>query len=181
MIVDLYDTHDRLIHFKNNQSENILTGCEECLKKNQDSISLQDKSPYIYIFAHARTSDEGSGKRMLWQPRLSKPTPQTNSFLFRVRSKTDEIEICWMIPPRELWPQYKKGNITESDIVSWSIDQFTNNRKKLAASYEDDLSPEQIKNIWIAIAKEKEDKIQAEKLSTKPKTLEVFQRTYEKL
>lgn len=148
MKIDRLETHDRLLHFKKDQEVNIFHGADDCLKKNSLSLALQEKSPYIYIFAHPRTSDDGLKKRMLWQPRLTKPLPQTNSYLFRAESKTDILEICWLLPPRELWNQYKTGQVTEHPIVLWSIDQFTNNRDGLGQPYPSDLSDEKVKEIY---------------------------------
>ncbi len=138
MKLDRLETHDRLEHFKKDQNDAIVQGLNTCLKQNPLSIALQERSPYIYIFAHPRTREDGV-KCMYWQPRLSKPTAQTNSYLFRVKSFTDECEIMWMIPPSEMWTQYEKGKVTESDISCWSIDQFKNNRKKLEEREPDDL------------------------------------------
>lgn len=159
MKIDVYDAHDRYLHLKNELAEKISQGAEDCLKKNNLSLDLQDRSPYIYLWAHPRTTDDHSGKRLLWQPRLTKPTPQTNSYLLRVKSKTDIVEICWFLPPREMWDCYTKGNVTESDIVNWSIDQFTNNRKKLAESHPEDYPDEKIKFIYLQIAANTENNI----------------------
>jgi len=154
MKINRLETHDRLIELHKKQSTSIEQGLKDCLTQNSLSTGLQEYSPYIYIFAHPRTSDDGVNKRMLWQPRLTKPKAQTNSYLFRVKSKSDEIEICWMIPPREMWPEYQKGKITENEIVIWSIDQFENNRTDLEAAYPDDLSDDQCKNIYRKVAQE---------------------------
>lgn len=148
MKIDRLETHDRLLHFKKEQEVNIFQGADDCLKKNPLSLALQEKSPYIYIFAHPRTSDDGLKKRMLWQPRLTKPLPQTNSYLFRAQSKTDILEICWLLPPRELWEQYKKGQVTEHPDIIWSINQFINNRDDLGKPFQDDLSDEKVKEIY---------------------------------
>lgn len=146
--LDTLETHDRLNHVIKEQSVNIFHGAEECLKSNAMSLIFQDHSHYIYIFAHPRTSDDGVNKRMLWQPRLTRPDPQTNSYLFRAKSKSDEIEVCWIIPPRELWPEYQEGKVTESEIVCWSIDMFVNHRNKLKENHPEDLSDGEIKYIY---------------------------------
>ncbi len=148
MKIDRLETHDRLLHFKKTQEVNIFQGAEDCLKKNPLSLSLQDKCPYLYMFAHPRTDDDGVTKKMFWQPRLTKPKPQTNSYLFRATSKTDNIEVCWLLPPREMWHQYKIGNVTESDLVLWSIDQFENNRKNLGKKDPEDFLDEKILQIY---------------------------------
>lgn len=155
MKINRLETHDRLLHFKKDQEANIFQGAEECLKKNPDSLSMQMNCPYVYLFAHPRTADDGINKRMLWQPRLTRPEPQTNSYLFRATSHTDIIEICWLLPPQELWSQYIIGNVTENEFVLWSIDQYSNHREKLAASHPEDLSEERIRKIYGTIAGEK--------------------------
>lgn len=164
MKVDRLETHDRLQHLQQDQAINLAQGCEDCLKKNRLSIQLQNYSPYIYIWAHPRTSDDGITKRMLWQPRLSKPIPQTNSYLFRAKSHSDIIEICWMIPPKEMWTQYRKGNITENETVLWSINQFQNNYKELAENHPDDLSEDRQQWIYKNIIANRSSTILMDKL-----------------
>jgi hypothetical protein len=140
MKVSTLDAHDRLKEIKEQQSINVFQGADDCLKRNVLSLALQEKSPYIYIFAHPRTMPDGATKALYWQPRLSKPKAETNSYLFRCKSKTDLIEVCWILPPQELWGQYDKGKVTESEIIIWSIDQFVNNRAELEKPFEDDVS-----------------------------------------
>ena len=164
MKVNRLEAHDRLLHLKKDQSLNIQQGAEDCLKKNSLSIALQEHSPYIYIYAHPRTADDGVNKRMLWQPRLSKPKSSPNSYLFRAISKTDIIEICWMLPPDEIWNQYSKGNVTENEIVTWSIEQFRFNRAELEKPHSDDLSDEAGEKIYRAIRAEFKQDEMREKL-----------------
>jgi hypothetical protein len=57
--------------------------------------------------------------------------------------------VCWLIPPKELWDQYKKGNVCESNIVLWSINQFQYNREELEKPDPQDLSDEMARNIWL--------------------------------
>jgi len=152
MKLNRLETHDRLEHFVEDQSINIAQGAADCLRKNPLSIALQEKSPYIYIFAHPRTADDGVTKKMYWQPRLTKPTPQTNSYLFRAKSNSDILEVCWLLPPSQMWDQYKKGNVTECEWVLWSIDQYMNNKKKMSQPEPDDLSDQICKNIYKMIA-----------------------------
>ncbi len=174
MKINRLETHDRLQHLKKDQSVNIAQGAEDCLKSNSLSLAFQEKSPYIYIFAHPRTADDGVNKVMYWQPRLTKPEAQENSYLFRAISKTDNLEICWLIPPKEMWKQYKKGNVTEHEIVIWSIDQFRNNKKGLETPDPDDLPEEQGKHILRGIIHEKLQDIRMKKIF-KPASSEAFQ------
>lgn len=154
MKLNRLETHDRLLHLHKDQALNVAQGAQDCLTKNPLSLGLQQYSPYIYLFAHPRTTEDGLNKRMIWQPRLTKPKAQTNSYLFRAQSKGDNIEMCWMIPPREQWSQFKRGNVTENDLVLWSIVQFEKNRIELEKPFIDDLSDEQVKNIYIKVAAE---------------------------
>lgn len=167
MKLNVLDSHDRLVELNKKEALNIAQGAEDCLKKNPLSLAIQEKSPYIYIFAHPRTESDGIKKRMLWQPRLSRPYPQTNSYLFRANSKSDVIEICWMLPPMELWSQYKKGLITENPTVEWSINMFLHSKSELAKNHPEDMSDERSKSIYMKIAEEMQKK------NVKPKIEEV--------
>mgnify|MGYP001568648486 CR=1 FL=1 len=154
MKVDRLETHDRYKHFIQDQQHTIWKGADDCLKINSDSLKIQEKCHYVYLFAQPRTAEDGYKKRLLWQPRLLKPKAQTNSYLFRAQSNTDIIEICWLIPPREMWNQYDKGKVCESNWTSWSIWQFQNNRAELEKPFADDVTDEQAKNIFKKILQE---------------------------
>lgn len=171
MKLNRLETHDRYQHFIKDQSINIFKGVEECLKENQLSLAIQERSPYVYLFAHPRTADDGVNKRMLWQPRLSIPEAQENSYLFRAISKTDMIEVCWLLPPKATWDQFKKGNITESDLVSWSINQFKNRRFDLEAPHPDDMPEEKAREIMKAIVDERREDIRSRRVISKLETL----------
>jgi hypothetical protein len=156
MKIHRLETHDRFQHLVKDQSQTIWQGADDCINKNDLSLKLQEYSPYIYIFAHPRTHDDGVSKRMLWQPRLTKPNSQTNSYLFRLKSHSDIVEICWLLPPREMWGQYSTGKVCESNWTSWSIDMFKHRREELDKPFPDDLTDEQAKRIYLIIAHEKE-------------------------
>jgi hypothetical protein len=168
MKLNLFETHDRLIHLQKNQAETIAQGCQECLH-SQLSQMMQARASYVYLFAHPRKHDNGKDTRLIWQARLGKPKAQTNSYLFRALSHTDNIEVCWMIPPREQWGQYKKGNITESSWVEWSIMMFNNKRAELEKPFADDVSEEQFKLIMTDIACAIDEEKRMKKLYVKNK------------
>ena len=135
------DAYDRLTHFtKQNFS------IEECCQ------NLIDQRPFgnypFYILAHARTDDDGVNKRLIWQPRLTKPKAQTNSMLFKAYPGSDIIKIIWMIPARELWAQYRIEMMTGNRTVFQSIQDFQHNRSMLEAKEDDDLSDEKINEIY---------------------------------
>lgn len=141
MKINRLETHDRYLHFtKQNFS------ISECV---QDIINQRPFGPHpFYIFAHPRTDDDGVTKRLIWQPRLTKPVPQTNSMLFKVHPGKDIVKIIWMIPDQSLWTQYERGLVSESSIVAESIIDFRFNRKKLEAKDPEDLTDEQINAIY---------------------------------
>lgn len=164
MKVDLFETHDRLLHLQKDQWEQLSQGAEECLKSNPMSIAIQMKCPYVYLFAHPRAVDwqekldylagvrmTPPSTRFLWQPRISRPRPQENSYCFRAISKSDIIEVCWLLPASELWDQYYEGKVTEHDLTSWSIHKFKNNFKELDQPHPDDLPEERQRNILIDV------------------------------
>lgn len=168
MKVDKLETHDRLENFKQ-QSDQIGAFCEQII--NQRPFG---NNPF-YIFAHSRTLpiderykhwlsgqfaslEEVPSHKMIWQPRLTKPKAQTNSMLFKAYPLTNEVKIIWILPERDLWPQYDKGKFTESNIVAESIHLFQNEREKLEAKEKDDLSDSQIDMIYMELSKEAQKK-----------------------
>jgi hypothetical protein len=145
MKIDRIDAYDRFKHFTK-QDFNISECCQD----------LIDKRPFghhpFYIFAHSRTDDDGITKRLIWQPRLTKPKAQTNSMLFKAYPGTDIIKVLWMIPARELWPQFTKDKMTANQTIVDSINDFINNRAKLDAKEEDDLTDDQIDSIYRSLS-----------------------------
>lgn len=141
MKVDRKDAHDRYQHFTK-KNFNISECCQ----------NLIDQRPFgnhsFYIFVHSRTDDDGVTKRVIWQPRLTKPKAQTNSMLFKAYPGQDVIKVIWMIPQRELWKQYQIGNVTENKLILDSINNFLYNRGKLEAQEDDDLSDDVIDAIY---------------------------------
>ena len=141
MKVNILDAHDRYEHFTK-QSFDIGECCQD----------LVDKEPFgnrpFYIFAHARTHDDGVTKRLIWQPRLKKPEAQTNSMLFKGYPRSDKIKVYWMIPEQSMWSQFKRGNVTESSIVTESIYKFQTDKAGLEAPDEDDYTDAEIDAIY---------------------------------
>jgi hypothetical protein len=146
MKINPLDAHDRFTFFTK-QDFDIGACCQ----------SLVDQRPFgdypFYIFAHCRTDDDGVTKRMIWQPRLTKPKAQTNSMLFKAYPGTDTIKVIWMIPARELWDTFKKGRLTENKLIYESIIAFEQQRAKLEAREEDDLSDLVIDKIYRDLGK----------------------------
>ena len=146
MKLNRLETHDRYEHFTK-QDFSIADCCQDLI--NQRPFG---DHPF-YIFAHPRTDEDGVTKRLIWQPRLTRPVPQTNSMLFKAYPGTDMIKVIWMIPDRALWKQYEKGNVTDNETVRQSIYSFVNEREKLAKKEPDDLEDWQIDNIYRELSK----------------------------
>lgn len=146
MKINHLDAHDRLKHFTKQEFS-----IGECC---QDMINQRPFGDHaFYIFAHARTDDDGVTKRMIWQPRLTKPTMQSNSMLFKAYPGTDVIKIIWMLPAEELWGQYDKGLMTENQTITESIYNYRNHKKKMEAREDDDLQDWQIDDIYADISR----------------------------
>lgn len=141
MKLNRLDTHDRFQFFTKQNFD-----ISECC---QNLINQRPFGEYpFYIFAHARTDEDGVTKRLIWQPRLTKPKAQSNSMLFKAYPGSDIIKILWMIPAVELWEQFEKGKMTENKTVYDSIQAFKLNRNSLEQKEPDDLSDEQIDQIY---------------------------------
>lgn len=145
MKINRLDAHDRLGELKK-QSDGVGEYCQRII--NQRPFGMHP----FYIFAHARTADDGANKRLVWQPRLTKPKAQTNSMLFRAYPGSDQVKVLWMIPAEELWGQQKKDNLTESKIVSDSIEAYRNNRHLLEMKESDDLDDATILAIYTQLS-----------------------------
>ncbi len=145
MKINRLDAHDRLQHFTK-QSFDIGECCQDLINKRPFG-----DNPF-YIFAHARTDDDGVTKRLIWQPRLTKPKAQENSMLFKAYPGKDTLKVIWLIPAPELWGQFNKGLLTENRTVFDSIHAFQHNRKKLEEKEPDDITDEQANAVYREIS-----------------------------
>ncbi len=145
--IDRLETHDRYVHFTNQQFD-IGECCQEVIKNRPAEFGNRP----FYIFAHTRTHEDGVSQRLIWQPRLTKPKPQTNSMLFKAYPPGDTLKVIWIIPKRELWSNYDKGMICENNTISDSIRDFQFNRKKLEQPDPEDLDDNAANAIYREIA-----------------------------
>lgn len=148
MKLDLHETHDRYESFTKKNDFDISECCQDLINKRPFGHHA------FYIFAHPRTDDDGVTKRLIWQPRLTKPKAETNSMLFKAYPMTDLIKTIWIIPDQLMWPQYETGKVTENKTVLESIRNFQNHRELLERPEEDDLSDEQIKAVYDSISRQ---------------------------
>lgn len=151
MKIDRLDTHERLKEF-HKQDMDVSECCADLMRQRPFG-----NEPF-YMFVHSRTDDDGVTKRLIWQPRLTKPKAQTNSMLFKGYPEKEIIKVIWMIPDRNLWDQYKKGNLTEHKVVVESIYDFENNRNKLEMKEDDDLDDKAIDGIYRQLAQQAKKK-----------------------
>lgn len=152
MKIDRLETHDRYLDFTRKEMS-----ISECCQ------DLVDQKPFgnqpFYIFVHSRTDDDGVTKRLIWQPRLTKPKAQTNSMLFKGYPGSDLIKIIWMIPQPELWEQYEKGKVTACKEILESINRFKTDRLSLEMKEDDDLDDVKIDAIYRSISKASKGKL----------------------
>lgn len=143
MDATILDAHDRLIRLRK-LSGSISKMCQRLI----DEAPFGQSVPF-YAFAHARTTDDGLGKRLIWQPRLTKPKAQENSMLFKLYpAEKDKVKVIWMIPQRELWRSYESGKLLESNMIRQSIRNFLIAPEGLEQPEKDDWSDEQIKDYY---------------------------------
>lgn len=182
------DAHDRHLHFTK-QTDSI----SECI---QSIVNRRPYGNYpFYIFVHSRTvgmdekislynedlyksiSDPDYKRlyndlsdvpeaRIIWQPRLTKPLSQPNSMLFKAYPGSDNIKILWMIPKKELWGQYDKGKVTESNETYISIQNFIHHRHELDAPEKDDLTDAEINKVYEEISMDAKRKNMMDRLWT---------------
>ena len=167
MKIDIKDAHDRLKHYQK-QSFDIAECC-------QDLINKRPFGDYpFYIFAHARTEDDGVTRRLIWQPRLTKPKAQTNSMLFKGYPGKDILKVIWMIPAREMWSQFEKGKLTENQLIIESIYDFQFHREKLEKPEDDDLSDQKIDAIYTELSTQMSGKKLMDRLYEKNDELDKY-------
>lgn len=175
--VDKLDAHDRLLEL-HKKADYISQGCQDCINNRPEEFGNHT----FYIFAHKRevgiderrtifqndfnqsmfdpnykrsfySIEDVPSIRLLWSPRLTKPEAQVNSMLFKAYPPGDIIKVVWMLPAYELWDQYTDGKLAENKVVSESIYEFRNNKKKLEAKEDDDLSDFEVNAIYEAISR----------------------------
>lgn len=131
MKLNRLETHDRFLSFQKQQDE-ISKGLMDCIANVPDAVQCP-----FYAYAHSRqvSYDEkvsilkmgyqqAPAERLIWSPRITKPQPTPNSYLFLCRKDTDVIEIIWMLPKAELWDQYAPGQICHNENIWISIQNY---------------------------------------------------------
>jgi hypothetical protein len=111
----------------------------ECLKNVPDSI---DFPFYVYGTSKIVDLDEKQSiilsgydiapdMRIVWVPKIIKPVPTSNSYLFLCRKNSDVHQIIWILPRKALWEQYKPGMVAFNDNIYISIMNYTHRYKEM--------------------------------------------------
>lgn len=133
MNVNRFDAHDRLKHVTR-QDFSIGECCQDIINKRPFG-----NNPY-YIWAHSRQDDNPGVRRIIWQPRLTRPNASSNSMLFRVQPPSESIEIIWIIPDSSLWDNFAPGKLSHNELINGFIQQYRRDKKYLEEPHKDDLT-----------------------------------------
>lgn len=169
MKINILDAHDRLKHVKD-QGIDIGKNCQDMIDQRpfgnhpfyiyahtktvgmDEKLSLYNKDLNDHLINQSprkyKTLADIPEKRLIWQPRLTKPKMSPNTMLFKGFPGTDLVNIIWILPRMELWEQYEKGKLTENECVINSIYSYKNHREKLEAKEDGDLDDKTIDAIY---------------------------------
>lgn len=149
---------DNIQFFKENSEK----GYVETIKKIIESDPFLGHKFYIQSFIK-RVDDSTGVKKMIHHPRLTKPEPLPGHTLLRVDPKDpDSMKIMWTIPNQETFGLYKYKKAFGDRFVYECIQTYQKNPKQFMQPEPDDLSDDQIREIYKQM-----------KQSAKPKTISI--------
>lgn len=107
----------------------------------------------FYIFSFIKRIDDVSGtKKMFHQPRLTRPDPVPGTSLLKVDPKSPgDAIIVWTLPNRENFGLYQHDKMFADEFVHSCIQRFLNNPDDMCKPDPDDLSDNQIRDIYKGI------------------------------
>lgn len=154
--INRLDTHDRLSFLIGDQHTKINEVTQEYLKE----CPFGEEIPF-YLFATARTRPDQS-QDLIWQPRLTKPTPAENSVLLKLYPRNQSIKVFWIIPRTEFWSEFLNESAMFFDpFIAGCIMEFTTNKFALAKKEDDDFDDERINEIYRNLKKIKKEVVQS--------------------
>ena len=173
MKINPLECHDRLLEFKSDW-ELISQGVQDCINNVPEEI----KSPF-YVFGHSRQigmderfnifmqgyyrrMDEVPSERIIWMPRIYKPSAVPNSYLFRARKGTDIVETIWLLPKPELWDEYQPGKMMYNEDIWNSIQNYKQKRAELDAT-DNELTIEDINRYKLIMSRHASEKQKEER------------------
>lgn len=123
-------------------------GYVKCIQDLILSKPFGDRKFYIFSFVK-RVHDSSGVKKMYHQPRLTRPEPIAGTTLMKVDPKCpDTAKIIWTLPNQENFGLYKYNKVFADPFVHECIDKFTKNPKQLMQPDPDDLTDDQIREIY---------------------------------
>jgi hypothetical protein len=141
--------HENVNFFK----ENTEHGYVEMINKIIQSRPFGDVKFYIHSFVK-RVDDATGVKKMIHHPRLTKPDPTPGASLIRVDPEMPgEMKVMWTIPNQETFGLYKYKKAFADKFVWECINTYKKNPAQLIQPEPDDLSEDQIKEIYQGIAR----------------------------
>lgn len=150
---------DNVEFMKQNSEEDYVN----CIQSLIASRPFGDYKFYIYSFVK-RVDDVSGIKKMYHQPRLTKPDPIPGTTLMRVDPKNPlEARIIWTLPNQENFGLYKYGKMFSDPFVYECIEKYENSPRDLLCKEPDDLTDEQIREVYAAILNKAKQKKKAEK------------------
>lgn len=138
------------VEFMKQNSEEDYVNCIQSLIASKPFGDLK-----FYIFSFVKRVDDVSGiKKMYHQPRLTRPDPLPGTTLMKVDPKNPlEAKIIWTLPNQENFGLYNYGKMFSDPFVYECVQKYKNNPKDLIEKDPDDLSDEQIREIYNQLAK----------------------------
>lgn len=148
-VLPVMTVKDNVQYFKENSERDYV----KCI---QDLIKSKPFGDHVfYIFSFVKRVDDAAGiKKMYHQPRLTKPEPVPGTTLMKVNPKyPEEARIIWTLPHEENFNLYKLGKAFSDPFVYECIETYLRDPTEFMLREPDDLTDEQIKEIYEGKAK----------------------------
>ena len=104
----------------------------------------------FYIFTIVKRVDDAAGiKKMIHQPRLTRPEPLHGTTLLKVDpDNPDEVLVVWTLPDEENISLYKFGKLFADEFVHSCIEKYLKRPKELMEPDPEDPNEEQMRQIY---------------------------------
>lgn len=121
----------------------------------------------FYIFSFVKRVDDVSGvKKMYHQPRLTRPDPMPGTTLMKVDPRDPSTAtIIWTLPNENNFGLYQSGKMFADPFVHECVQKFLKNPKEMIKPDPDDLTEDQIREIYVDLKMKALKKKKAKKTS----------------
>lgn len=124
---------------------------EEFLNQILQSRPFGNRKFYVLTFLKNTPGDPHT-KKLVYQPRLTKPKPNPNTSLYRLNPlRPDEVEVFWILPKIQAFGLYAKGKVHENEFIHECIQKYLNEYDSLCRKEADDISDSEIKELYRCI------------------------------